>query len=82
MPQSNSKPLPVSTSEWMPSDSMAELLLKEAAKNLVRAMARFPAIAVQITSLDPLDAMLFSPAAAWTFSSSVRSSFFSTRQDQ
>lgn len=45
MPQSRSKPFPVSTNEWTPSESIAELPVNAAAKNLVTAMARLPAIA-------------------------------------
>src|SRR5258708_21725743 len=53
-PSSSSPPFPVSTSEWMPSESMAELPVKKAATNLVAAMARLPAIAAKIAVLDSL----------------------------
>src|SRR5258708_35513706 len=53
-PRSSSPPFPVSTSEWMPSESMAELPVKKAATNLVAAMARLPAIAAKIAVLDSL----------------------------
>jgi hypothetical protein len=45
MPNSSSTPLPESTIEWIPSDSMAELPVTPAAMNLVIAMAPFAAIA-------------------------------------
>jgi hypothetical protein len=37
--------LPVSTAEWMPSESMAELPVKLAATNLVTAMSRLAPMA-------------------------------------
>jgi len=49
--------LPVSTSEWMPSDSMAELPVTPAATNLVTAMAKLPAIAAKMTVFDPVATM-------------------------
>lgn len=45
MPTSNKTPLPVSTAEWMPSDSMAELPVMPATANLVAAIATLAAIA-------------------------------------
>src|SRR6266550_5455680 len=51
-PNSSSPPFPVSTNEWMPSESIAELPVKKAATNLVAAMARLPAIAAKIAVLD------------------------------
>jgi len=45
MPTSNSTPLPASTVEWIPSDSIAELPVMPAATNLVSAIAKFATIA-------------------------------------
>ena len=45
MPRSINLPLPVSTSEWMPSEIMAELPVNAAATNLVQAIAILPRIA-------------------------------------
>jgi len=45
MPTSSSAPLPVSTSECTPSDSMAELPVMPATTNLVTAMATLAAMA-------------------------------------
>ena len=45
MPTSSSTPLPVSTSEWMPSESIAELPVTPATTNLVTAIATFAAMA-------------------------------------
>jgi len=45
-------PLPVSTSEWIASESMAELPVKAAAKNLITAIARLPTIAATIAVVD------------------------------
>ena len=42
----------VSTSEWIASDSMAELPEKAAAKNFVLAIARFPSIAATTAVFD------------------------------
>src|ERR1044072_3011978 len=48
----NNSPLPVSTIEWMPSESIAELPEKKAAVSLVAAIARLPAIAAKTAVLD------------------------------
>ena len=53
-PSSNKTPLPVSTTEWMASDSMAELPVKAAAVNLVAAIARLPAMAAITAVRDSL----------------------------
>jgi hypothetical protein len=45
VPTSSSRPLPVSTAEWMPSDSMAELPVMPATTNFVTAMATLAAMA-------------------------------------
>jgi hypothetical protein len=47
-----SKPLPVSTTEWMPSESIAELPVNAAATNFVVAIRRFPIIAAKIAVID------------------------------
>jgi hypothetical protein len=47
----------VSTREWIPSDSTAELPVIVPATNLVMAITRLPGTAAQITASDP-DAML------------------------
>jgi hypothetical protein len=57
MPNSIKPPLPVSTSEWIPSESIAELPVKPAAINLVMAIVRFPGIAAMIDSLDSDDSL-------------------------
>ena len=44
--------MPVSTSEWMPSEIIAELPVIAAAMNLMVAIARFPTIAAMIAFLD------------------------------
>src|SRR5450432_1176692 len=51
MPYSSSTSLTVSTSEWMPSLSIAELPVSTAAMNFVRAIARFAASATRTTLL-------------------------------
>jgi hypothetical protein len=45
MPTSSNTPLKVSTAEWMPSDSIAELPVMPATTNLVAAMATLAPIA-------------------------------------
>src|SRR6476661_1840378 len=52
MPRSSKPPLPVSTSEWIPSESIAELPVKPAAMNFVIAIAKLPAIAAYTALLD------------------------------
>ena len=44
--------MPVSTSEWIASDSIAELPEKYAAMNFVIAIARFAAMAAKIATFD------------------------------
>src|SRR5258705_12950654 len=51
-PNKSNAPLPVSTSEWIPSDSIAELPENVAATNLVTATATFPMMAATIATLD------------------------------
>ena len=45
-------PLPVSTSEWIPSAIIAELPVTPAATNLTHAMARFPERAANAADVD------------------------------
>src|ERR1700704_261787 len=45
-------PLPVSTREWIASESMAELWLVAAAMNLIAAIARLPSTAARTALLD------------------------------
>ena len=45
MPTSSSTPLPVSTIEWMPSESIAELPVAAAPTNFIAAMATLAPIA-------------------------------------
>ena len=52
IPYSSSTPLPVSTTEWMPSLIIAELPVKAAATNLVAAMARLPTMAATTAFFD------------------------------
>lgn len=52
MPYNIKPPLPVSTIEWIASESMAELPVKNAAMNFVTAIATFPSIAAKIAVLD------------------------------
>jgi hypothetical protein len=55
-------PLPVSTSEWMPSATIAELPVRPAATNLMIATMRLPTTAATTAILDPpLPAMLYAP---------------------
>ncbi len=42
----------MSTKEWMASDSIAELLLADAAMNLIPAMARLPTTAARTARFD------------------------------
>src|SRR5262252_9742423 len=51
-PTSSSSPSPVSTSEWMPSESIAELPVAAAPANFIAAMAAFAAIAPKTASFD------------------------------
>ena len=51
-PNSNSTWFPVSTTEWMPSDSIAELPVMAAATNLVTAISALPARAARMTGFD------------------------------
>jgi hypothetical protein len=52
MPYNNSPWLPVSTTEWMPSESMAELPVIKAAINFVMAISVLPSKAAIITFVD------------------------------
>lgn len=54
-PCNNNSWLPVSTSEWIPSDSMAELPVKAAAMNLVIAISVLPANAANMTFVEEPD---------------------------
>jgi hypothetical protein len=54
MPKSIKPPLPVSTTEWIPSVSIAELPVKADAINFVTAIKRFPMIAAKIAVFDSL----------------------------
>ena len=51
-PSSSSHSLAVSTSEWMPSDSMAELPVNQAATNLIAAIPKLAASAMMMAVLD------------------------------
>src|ERR1051326_6604292 len=51
LPSNSSAPLPVSTSEWTPSATIAALPVNVAATNLLAAIARVAAIAAQIAPL-------------------------------
>jgi len=52
MPCRSSNPLPVSTRECTPSESIAELPVTAAAANFVAAMHRLPAIAAYTTAVE------------------------------
>jgi hypothetical protein len=52
MPTMSKTPLPLSTTEWMPSDNMAELPVTPAAASFVTAMAKFAAIAATTAFLE------------------------------
>ena len=54
IPRSTRQPFPVSTSEWIPSEIMAEEPVTAAAKNLMIAMIRLPAMAAKTAILEPL----------------------------
>lgn len=56
MPSRSKPAFPVSTSEWTPSENIAELSVTAAATNLATAMARLPPIAAYTATFDP-DAM-------------------------
>ena len=49
--------MPLSTSEWMPSDIMAALPVKKAATNLETAMARLAPMAPYTTIFEELPAI-------------------------
>ena len=51
-PWNRRPPLPVSTTEWMPSEIMAELPVSAAATNLMTAMAALPTMAAITAVLD------------------------------
>jgi hypothetical protein len=53
MPYSNNNWLPVSTSEWMPSDIIAELPVTDAAINLVTDISALPISAAIMTRFEP-----------------------------
>ncbi len=50
--------MPVSTAEWMPSDSMAELPVSAAATNFVTAIRELPTRAAMMTFLEDPDMAL------------------------
>ena len=52
MPTSRRMPLPVSTIEWIPSESIAELPVMPATTNFVTAIARFDAMAAYTAVFD------------------------------
>ncbi len=52
MPTSSSSPSPVSTVEWMPSESIAELPVAAAPTNFITAMAALAAIAPKTATRD------------------------------
>ena len=58
--------MPVSTAEWMPSDSMAELPVSAAATNFVTAIRELPTRAAMMTFLED-------PAMALAVAARVRS---------
>src|SRR5262245_64129035 len=53
-PSRSNPPLPVSTTEWIASENIAELPVMNAAVNLVAAMARLPAMAAITAVRDSL----------------------------
>src|SRR5262245_62116042 len=64
MPTASSTPLPVSTSEWIPSDSIAELPVIAAATNLSSAMATFAPMANATVRREPSPDMRRHPRRA------------------
>jgi hypothetical protein len=54
MPWSSNDPLPVSTSECIPSDIIAEEPVMAAATNLITAIARLPMTAATTATFEPL----------------------------
>jgi len=59
MPINNRTWLPVSTTEWIPSESMAELPVRVAAPSLVMEIRVLPTKAAKMTFLDPDCDMIF-----------------------